>query len=103
MSNLVSVRRVTVVVESELEKMLVEQFAKLGARGYTCVDCRGRGEHEIAIDDDPFVNAGRVRIETIVQPKVAADILNYLESPQFAARAIAACVEAVEVSAADRI
>ena len=101
MSNLVSVRRVTVVAEAGLEKMLLDQFIRLGAKGYTCASCRGRGEHEIY--EDPLHGAGRVRIETIVQPKVADDIMNYLKAAPFAARAVMACVETVDVFPEERV
>lgn len=100
MPSLVAVSRVTVIAESEMEKSLVEQFVRMGAKGYTTMPCRGRGEHEIY--EDPFLGTGRVRIETIVQPKVADDIMRYLQSPAFAARPLTACVEAVQVLANDR-
>ena len=72
MSNLVTAQRITVVTHDRLEEMLVRQFAKLGAKGYTSMDCRGRGEHELI--QDVFSGATRVRIETVVQPSVAEEI-----------------------------
>ena len=95
MSNLVSVQRITVVTHDRLEEMLVKQFAKLGAKGYTSMDCRGRGEHELV--QDVFSGATRVRIETIVQPKVAEEIMKFLSQPQFEHQPIMACVEDVRV------
>jgi len=100
MSNLVTVQRVTVIVDSKLEQPLVARFAKLGAKGYTVIECRGRGEHEIIAD--AFTGATRVRIETIVQPKVAAAIMAYLHEPHFANDALTVCVETVQVDPSDR-
>ena len=100
MSNLVTVQRVTVIADARLEDGLLKQFARLGAKGYTCQDCRGRGEHEIV--QDVFSGASRVRIETIVQPQVAEAIMHYLDSPQFHQQALTACVETVQVLASDR-
>lgn len=99
MSNLITVRRVTVIADAVLEKSLLEQFIKLGAKGYTCSDCRGRGTHEVF--EDPWSGANRVRIEAIVQPAVADAIMSYLESPSLLHKPITACVESVEVSALD--
>jgi hypothetical protein len=100
MSNLVTVQRVTVVADSKLEADLLKQIARLGAKGYTCEDCRGRGEHEIL--QDVFSGASRVRIETIVQPTVAEAIMAYLDAPQFHQQALTACAETVQVLASDR-
>ncbi|MBS0263796.1 MAG: hypothetical protein JSS02_17790 [Planctomycetes bacterium] len=100
MKNLVPVYRVTVITESEMEPIIVDRFVKLGAKGYTCVGCRGRGEHEVF--EDPLRAAGRVRIEAIVQPSVAEQIMDYLHGPQFAARPLAVCLENVLVSPHDR-
>jgi len=99
MSNLVSIQRVTIVADSKLEESLLKHICKLGAKGYTCVDCRGRGEHEIL--QDVFTATSRVRIETIVQPKVAEALMKYLDSPQYHQQALTACVEPVQVLASD--
>jgi hypothetical protein len=100
MSDLLTVRRVTVIADSLFEETITKQLGKLGAKGYTIMDCRGCGEHQIV--QDLFVISSRVRIETIVQPAVAEAIMKYIESPQFAGRALTACVETVEVSPRDR-
>jgi hypothetical protein len=100
MSKLISLPRVTVVVDARLEDMLVKQFVKLGAKGYTCVDCRGGGEHEVV--QDVFAASTRVRIETIVQAPVAEAIMKYLHQPQFDHYALCACVETVQVAAGDK-
>ena|SRR5579872_3729718 len=98
MSNLVSVQRVTVVTHDRLEQMLVKQFVKLGAKGYTSMDCRGLGEHELV--QDVLSGATRVRIETVVQPDVAEEIMKFLGQPQFEHQPIMTCVETVQVNSA---
>lgn len=97
MSNLVTVQRITVVTHDRLEEMLVKQFARLGAKGYTSMDCRGRGEHELI--QDVFSGATRVRIETIVPPSVGEEIMKFLGQPQFEHQPFMACVETVQVGA----
>ena len=100
MNTLVSLPRITVVADAHLEETLTRQMARLGAKGYTCWDCRGRGEHEIV--EDIFSGASRVRIETIVQPDVAEAILRYLHESQFGHKALCVSVESVQVAAADK-
>jgi hypothetical protein len=97
MSSLNTVRRVTVVTHNRLEEMLVKEFARLGSKGYTAMDCRGQGEHELL--QDAFSSATRVRLETIVQPDVADAIMAFLGEEQFAHQPIMASVETVEVHA----
>lgn len=100
MSNLVTARRVTIVTDALLEKMILEQIVRLGAKGYTCTGCRGRGEHEVF--EDPFTGSTRVRIETIVQPDVAAAIMDAVHAPSLLNQPLTACVETVEVSPLDQ-
>lgn len=97
MSSLMTVRRVTVVTHDRLEEMLVKELARLGSKGYTAMDCRGQGEHELL--QDAFSSATRIRLETIVQPDVADAIMEFLAQPQFAHQPIMACVETIEVPA----
>jgi hypothetical protein len=99
MTNLVSIRRITVVADEVLEHTLLEQFIKLGAKGYTCMDCRGKGRH--AVVEDIFT-AALVRIELLVQPDVADAIIDYLHREVFQKYACTVCSETVEVVRTDR-
>ena len=97
MNKLVEIRRVTVVADVVLERMLLEEFTKLGAKGYTCMDCHGKGRHGVVEGVDPFT-AALVRIELLVQPDAAQKIIDYLRREVFANYACTACVETVEVA-----
>jgi hypothetical protein len=97
MAELVTVKRVTIFADGLFEEVVTKELGKLGAKGFTCIDCRGAGEHQIA--QDLAVISSRVRIEAIVQPSVADAIMDFIESPQYADRAFTVCVETVEVSA----
>ena len=99
MSDLLTLRRVTIVADSLLEDVITRQLGKLGAKGFSIMDCRGCGEHQIV--QDLFVISSRIRLETIVQPEVADAIMTFLESPFLAQRALTACVETVQVSPHD--
>jgi len=100
MSELQTIRRVTVYADGALEQTLLEQFLALGSNGYTVVECRGKGEHQTV--DDPFSSSKQVRIELLVQPAVGERILNYLRTPEFKSYAVAACMEVVQVAPGER-
>jgi hypothetical protein len=94
-----TIRRVTVYADSTLQGRLIETFMGLGSTGYTVLDCRGKGEHEIV--EDPFGGFSRVRIELLVQPAVAERIIEHVTSKTYQGHALAACVETVEVAATE--
>jgi hypothetical protein len=100
MSQLQTIRRVTVYADAALEETLLAKFTELGSNGYTVVDCRGKGEHSVVTT--PFDEATQVRIELLVQPVVAERIIDHLASGQYQSRAIAACMETVQVAANER-
>jgi hypothetical protein len=100
MSPLVTVKRVTIYTDDLMEEIVTQELGKLGAKGYSCTDCRGAGEHQIV--QDLAVIRTRVRIEAIVQPAVAEAIMDFVQLPHFADRALTACIESVEVSAEGR-
>jgi hypothetical protein len=99
MTKLVSIRRVTVIADAVLEKTLLESFTKLGAHGYSIVECRGKGRHTVLAD--PYTGVALVRIELLVQPSVADAILDYLHREIFATYACMACTELVDVASSD--
>jgi hypothetical protein len=85
--------------DAVLESILIEQALNLGAKGYSATNCRGKGKHEVL--EDPLTGISRVRLEFIVRPEVADKIMDYLTLPEFRRRAVAACVEVVQVPASD--
>lgn len=100
MNDLVSVRHVTIIADSLLDEIITRQLGKLGAKGYTVMDCRGCGEHQVV--QDLAVISSRIRIDVVVQPAVAEAITAFLGSPQFAQRALMFFVGTVQVSPRDR-
>jgi hypothetical protein len=101
MTGLRTISRVTVYSDRFLESQLLEQVLKLGAKGYTVVDCRGKGQHEVV--EDPMSGISRVRIETLVQPDVGEKIMEYLSRDEFKRRSVTACIETVGVTAAENL
>jgi hypothetical protein len=101
MGELQTIRRVTIYADGVLESTLLDRFQALGSKGYTVVDCRGKGEHGGSVDD-PFSASKRVRIEVLVQPAVADAIMEYLSTGAVQHRSVAACVETVQVGKDER-
>jgi hypothetical protein len=95
MSELKTIRRVTVYADASLESILLKQFLAMGSTGYTVSDCRGKGEHDTV--DDPFAKVSRVRIELLVEPEVAEKVLEFVDSPGLKSHPVAACLETVQV------
>ncbi|GGM97779.1 hypothetical protein GCM10007092_09340 [Thermus composti] len=85
---------VTIVAESLLEKRLVEEIKRLGAKGYTITPARGEGSRGIRSVDWEGQN---IRLETIVSEEVALKILQKLQEEYFPHYAVIAYVENVEV------
>jgi hypothetical protein len=100
MSQLVTLKRVTIYTDDLMEEVVTRELGRLGAKGFSCTDCRGAGEHQVV--QDLAVISSRVRIETIVPPAVAEAIMDFVQSPRYTDRALTACIESVEVSSEGR-
>jgi hypothetical protein len=99
-SKTVEVSRLVVIADTTLEKILLTEFLKLGAKGYNCSYCFGKGRHETL--EDPYTGRSRIRIEVLTCPQVAASILEYVHHKPFGSYAIAAFLDTVEVDARDK-
>jgi hypothetical protein len=73
MKNVSRARLVTIITPSEFVDRLAEMLRSLGARGYTMTNARGRGIH--GPKGLGLFDAGNTRIETIVPPAVADELL----------------------------
>ena len=91
---LVPLKLVTIVAESLLEKRLVEEVKRLGAKGYTITPARGEGSRGIRSVDWEGQN---IRLETIVSEEVALRILQRRQEEYFPHYAVIAYVENVWV------
>ena len=91
---LVPLKLVTIVAESLLEKRLVEEVKRLGAKGYTITPARGEGSRGIRSVDWEGQN---IRLETIVSEEEALRMLQRLQEEYFPHYAVVAYVENVWV------
>ncbi|WP_337845418.1 transcriptional regulator [Thermus sp.] len=96
---LVRLKLVTIVAESLLEKRLVEEIRRLGAKGYTITPARGEGSRGLRSADWEGQN---IHLETIVSEEVALKILKKLQEDYFPHYAVIAYVENVEVVRGDK-
>jgi hypothetical protein len=69
-------RLLTIVTESALERDLVDDFERLGVRGYTITDARGKGSRGTRRSD--WAQAGNIRIEIVCEPALADRVASHL-------------------------
>jgi MFS superfamily sulfate permease-like transporter len=92
---LVALRRVTIVADPAAEPLLIAQFTKLGASGYTRLEGVGAGRHEMCAQ--PIPTHPRVRLEVLLAHEAAETLLSFLVREIFGKYPATACVETVEV------
>lgn len=71
----------TVITESSLENRLVSDIQKLGARGYTISDCRGKGAQ--GARDADWDYDSNIRMEVICTRETAEAIMSYLKKQYY--------------------
>lgn len=77
MLELKEIKRVVIIVEAALLNVITEQFDTLGVKGYNCVYCFGKGQHEYGIAD-PYSSQSHVKIEILANEEIASVAFNYL-------------------------
>jgi nitrogen regulatory protein P-II 2 len=90
---------VTIVIETILEQRIVSALRDLGVRGFTITAARGDGARGFRTG---AVEGGNVKIETIVDPDLAAQILAYVEENYFENYAVIAWISEVGVLRGDK-
>ncbi len=67
---------ITIITESVLEHTLEKEIERLGARGYTISNARGKGHR--GIRDAGWSSDSNIRIEVVCEPKVSDAIAEHL-------------------------
>ncbi len=93
---LTSVRRITLITDTELEGRIINEVIALGASGYTSVPCVGLGRTALANTDR--VPKEQVRIEVITKPEIALGIVRFVEDQLGQDDHVTLCIETVEVN-----
>lgn len=85
----------TVITESALESSLISDIEKLGARGYTITDARGKGGR--GARNASWEASGNIRMEIICDDKKADAIANHLRERYYDNYAMILTLTDVEV------
>jgi nitrogen regulatory protein PII len=90
----------TIVTEATIEQSLLRELERLGIKGYTVSDARGKGSR--GIRDAAWGEAANVRIEIICARGQAEATLLALQTRYFKDYAMVAFLQNVEVLRADK-
>ncbi len=85
----------TIITEAIVEPTLLRDLDRLGVRGYTVSDARGRGSR--GVRDAAWDEAANIRIEVICQRLLAEELLCHLQERYYANYAMVAFLAEIEV------
>ncbi len=85
----------TIITESAIEDPLLRDFDKLGVRGYTVCDARGRGSR--GVRDAAWSASGNIRIDIICSRDLAETTLQHVQARYYDNYAMVAYLHDVEV------
>ncbi len=88
-------RLLTIVTESSLERALASDLERLGARGWTITDARGRGHR--GGRESGWEQDGNIRIEVVCDPELAERLAAHLQATYYAHYAMIVFLHDVEV------
>ncbi len=86
---------ITIITEGAIEEALLRDLDKLGVRGYTVSDARGRGSR--GVRDAAWGEAANIRIEVICPRLLAESILKHIQARYYANYAMVAFLQEVEI------
>ena len=85
----------TIVTEGVVEPTLLRDIERLGVRGYTVSDARGKGSR--GVRDATWGEAANIRIEVICTRALAEEVLRHLQARYYANYAMVAFLAEIEV------
>lgn len=85
----------TVITEAVVEQALLRDFDRLGVRGYTVSDARGRGSR--GVRDAAWDEAANIRVEVICPRALAESLLQHVQDRYYANYAMVAFLQDVEI------
>ncbi|NJM05924.1 transcriptional regulator [Candidatus Gracilibacteria bacterium] len=91
---MVQLKLVTIIAEALLEERMLEAIQRAGARGHSLSRVSGQGTRGIHASDWEGDN---IKIETIVSPEVANQIIEHIAQTYFAHYAVIVYTQVVEV------
>jgi nitrogen regulatory protein P-II 2 len=94
MSELLSLKLVTIIAERVLRSRLVNEVRALGARGFTITEVSGEGSRGVRASEWEGSN---IKLEVIVAGDVAQRIVDHVAATYFAWHAVIVYVQDVDV------
>lgn len=91
---------VTIITESALELILIDDFDSLGVRGYTITNARGKGHRGTRGAD--WSTSSNIRIEVICGVQVAEIVVAHLKEHYYKDYAMVLFMNDVDVIRADK-
>lgn len=85
----------TVFTEATIEHVLIKDMDRMGIRGYTISDARGKGSR--GVRDASWDESRNIRIEVICARPQAEALLAHLQARYYSNYAMVACFSEVEV------
>ena len=85
----------TVITEAAIEESLLTDLEKLGVRGYTVTDARGRGGR--GVRDATWGEVSNIRLEVICTRVLAELVLNHIQNHYYANYAMVAFLQNIEI------
>ncbi|WP_448506805.1 DUF3240 family protein [Immundisolibacter sp.] len=85
----------TVITEAAIEQTLLRHLDRLGVRGYTVSDARGRGSR--GVRDATWEEAANIRIEVICPRAQAESVLGHLQARYYADYAMVAFLQDIDI------
>ena len=85
----------TIITEGAIEEILLRDLERLGVRGYTVSDARGRGGR--GVRDATWGEVSNIRLEVICSRTLAETILNHIQKHYYANYAMVAFLHDVEI------
>ena len=95
----IDIRRVTITAETNQEETILREIQKLGAKGYTCIYCTGKGRHGVL--PDLMTDSPLVQIQVLARPPVAEAIMKYLHETKIRNHPTMSIMDTVTVYADD--
>ena len=86
---------ISIITEAAIEDALLRDLDKLGVRGYTVSDARGRGSR--GVRDAAWDEAANIRIEVICSRTLAESILSHVQTHYYTNYAMVAFLQEVEI------
>ena len=85
----------TVITEAAIEQILLRDLERLGVRGYTVSDARGRGSR--GVRDAAWSEASNIRVEVICPRAQAEVLLEHVQARYYRDYAMVAFLADIEI------